>query len=137
MWIGGRIVQVDEKMSNSIESRIEVVLQPIKKLFKQVEIYVVITRVWQIISNKRKDTLVPIICENVYSGDTILKDENKAYFNFIKYNFNRGTVCHKYNSVNRLLNVDTQAVESFHNEMKRVIKMRKGFKTIHLGIFSR
>jgi hypothetical protein len=38
-------------------------------------------------------------------------------------------VCHKYEFVDRVTNVHTQAIESFHSCLKYEIKKRKGVRT--------
>lgn len=81
------------------------------------------------IPNKLESTLVPLICTNVASNSTIWTDEHKSYCNLKNYNFTHGTVCHKYEFVNKVTGVSTQRVESFNNELKLEIKRRKGILT--------
>lgn len=83
----------------------------------------------QVIPNKKKETLVPIICNNVVNGATIYTDEHGSYKTLHQMGFYHGTVCHKYRFIDQLTGVNTQAVESFHNDLKRFIKCRKGVKT--------
>lgn len=90
-----------------------------------------------IIPNKRQETIVPIICSQVASGSVVNTDEHGAYFNLRSYGFIHGTVCHKYNFVDRGTGINTQGIESFHNELKIEIKKRKGVKTIDREAFLR
>ncbi|KCZ76601.1 hypothetical protein H311_02396 [Anncaliia algerae PRA109] len=43
--------------------------------------------------------------------------------------FHHNTVCHKYEFVNKINKVNTQAVEAFNNELKLMIKSKNGVKT--------
>ncbi|KCZ77887.1 hypothetical protein H311_01095, partial [Anncaliia algerae PRA109] len=81
-----------------------------------------------IIPDKKESTLVPIICSQVAENSIIWTDEFKSYYNLSKYNFIHNTVCHKYQFINHSTGVNTQAVESFNNELKLEIKRRKGIK---------
>lgn len=83
----------------------------------------------QVIPNKRETTMVPIICSQVATGSIIQIDEHKSYSNWTKFDYTQLTVCHKYNFINRVNNAHTQAIESFHNELKLEIKRRKGTLT--------
>jgi transposase-like protein len=82
-----------------------------------------------IISNKKSETLIPIICEQVAPNSTIWTDEHSSYGGLRNYLFTHATVCHKYQFVNSETGVNTQAIESFHNELKLEIKRRKGILT--------
>ncbi|KCZ78860.1 hypothetical protein H311_00096 [Anncaliia algerae PRA109] len=42
--------------------------------------------------------------------------------------FIHGTVCHKYEFINKETRVNTQAIESFNNYLKYYIKMKKGIE---------
>ncbi|KAM0678989.1 hypothetical protein BDAP_000509 [Binucleata daphniae] len=68
-------------------------------------------------------------------GATIHTDEHRSYSSLGSMGFVHGTVCHKYNFINRLENVNTQAVESFHSVLKYWIKERKGVLTQLRDIF--
>jgi transposase-like protein len=80
----------------------------------------------RIIPNKLQSTIVPIIRSQVCANSTIHTDEHGAYFNLRSFFSEHGTVCHKYTFVNPVTGVNTQAIESFHNELKLEIKRRKG-----------
>lgn len=82
-----------------------------------------------VIANKKADTIIPIICQNVESGSTIWTDEHKSYGSLNSIGYVHDTVCHKYEFINRETGVNTQAVESFNNELNLEIKRRKGVAT--------
>ncbi|KAG0418154.1 hypothetical protein DMUE_6406 [Dictyocoela muelleri] len=81
------------------------------------------------IPDKKQTTILPIICSQVLSGSMIYTDEHGAYRNLNSHGFTHGTVCHKYNFVDRITGIHTQAIESFNNCLKVEIKNRKGVKT--------
>ncbi|KAG0426515.1 hypothetical protein DMUE_5963, partial [Dictyocoela muelleri] len=89
-----------------------------------------ITRAFaKIIKNKEQNTLIPIICNQVAANSIIWTDEHRSYQNLKNYGFEHSAVCHKYTFINYENGVNTQTIESFHNEMKLEIKRRKGIKT--------
>ncbi|KCZ80958.1 hypothetical protein H312_01613, partial [Anncaliia algerae PRA339] len=79
--------------------------------------------------------LLPIICTQVANNSVIWTDEHRSYSNLRNYNFTHGTVCHKFEFVDNLNGVNTQAVESFNNCLKLEIKRRKGILTNNREIF--
>lgn len=83
----------------------------------------------RIIPDKTQTTIVPIITSQVCPNSIIHTDEHGAYYNLRNFFFYHGTVCHKYTFVNEETGVHTQAIESFHNELKLEIKRRKGVLT--------
>lgn len=89
-----------------------------------------ITRAYAcVIPDKKATTMIPIIQDNVATGSIIWTDEHKSYSSLSKKGYTHGTVCHKREFVNQETGVNTQAVESFNNEVNLVIKRRKGVKT--------
>lgn len=95
-----------------------------------VEIEDKITRAFAcIIPDKKADTMIPIIVENVEKGSIIWTDEHKSYKRLNSLGYNHDTVCHKKQFVNHETGVNTQSVESFNNELNLEIKRRKGVKT--------
>jgi transposase-like protein len=89
-----------------------------------------IVRCWaQLIADKKASTIIPIVCERVVSGSTIYTDEHPSYRSLVNNGYLHGTVCHKYYFVDPLTGIHTQAIESFHNEMKLKFKNQKGIKT--------
>ncbi|KCZ78566.1 hypothetical protein H311_00405, partial [Anncaliia algerae PRA109] len=82
-----------------------------------------------VINNKMAKTIIPIICSQVLPGSVIHTDEHRSYSALFKNGFIHATVCHKYHFINKHTGVNTQAIESFHNELKLMIKKRKGVKT--------
>ncbi|KCZ77900.1 hypothetical protein H311_01083 [Anncaliia algerae PRA109] len=89
-----------------------------------------ITRVFATcIPNKKAETLIPIICRQVASNSIIWTDEHRSYNSLHSFSYYHDSVCHKYMFVNHENGVNTQAVESFHNEMKLQIKRKKGILT--------
>lgn len=82
-----------------------------------------------IIPDKSSGTLIPIICSQVAANSVIWTDEHRSYSCLSTFNYIHNTVCHKYEFVNSLTGVNTQAVESFNNIIKYEIKKRKGVKT--------
>lgn len=83
-----------------------------------------------IIPNKKIETIIPIIINNVFAGSTIFTDEHLTYQVLTRYGFVHKTVCHKYNFVNPTNGVHTQNIESFNNFLKHEIKKRKGVRTV-------
>ncbi|KCZ80795.1 hypothetical protein H312_01802 [Anncaliia algerae PRA339] len=127
----GVLIQVDETMLN-FKVRSHRGRSPRNKTDSLciVEVKDKITRAYAIIiPNKKQETLVPIICDQVASNSIIWTDEHKSYSKLRNYNFVHGTVCHKYQFIDKGTNVNTQAVESFNNLIKLEIKKRKGVKT--------
>ncbi|KCZ79479.1 hypothetical protein H312_03138, partial [Anncaliia algerae PRA339] len=59
----------------------------------------------------------------------IWTDEQKTYSCLSRNGFIHDSVYHKYDLINRERGVNTQAVESFYNELKLRIKKQKGVKT--------
>ncbi|KCZ79507.1 hypothetical protein H312_03107 [Anncaliia algerae PRA339] len=95
-----------------------------------VEVGQKITRAFaKIIPNKKIETILPIIISQVMPGSLIWTDEHKNYHRLNKNGFLHQSVCHKYEFINKTNGVNTQAVESFHNELKSAIKKRKSVKT--------
>lgn len=88
-----------------------------------------------VIPDKRQSTIVPIIMRQVCPGSIIHTDEHGAYCNLRDFGFSHGTVCHKYNFVDRVTGVHTQGIESFNGELKYEIKKRKGIQTEKRGSF--
>ncbi|KAI5150846.1 hypothetical protein ENBRE01_1751 [Enteropsectra breve] len=63
------------------------------------------------------------------SNSKIYTDEHKSYGKLNELFEEHCTVCHKYEFINRLTGVNTQAVESMNNVIKMEIKNRQGVKT--------
>lgn len=94
-----------------------------------VEVDYKITRAFAcVIPNKKAETMLPIIVENVEKGSKIWTDEHKSYSSLNSIGYSHDTVCHKREFVNQETGVNTQAVESFNNEIKLEIKRRKGIR---------
>ncbi|KCZ73916.1 hypothetical protein H311_05123, partial [Anncaliia algerae PRA109] len=49
----------------------------------------------------------PIICRNMVNGSIIWTDEHKSYSSLARNGFWHGTVCHKYEFVNKSNGVNT------------------------------
>jgi hypothetical protein len=77
-------------------------------------------------TSKKKS--IPIICSQVAPFLKIYTDEHKSYISLSKHQYLHSSVCHKYQFITEDA-INTQAIESFHNEMKLEIKRRKGIKT--------
>lgn len=89
-----------------------------------------IVRAWaELLPNKCKTTILPIIKEHVFSNSVIHTDEHASYKDLIKLGYEHYTVCHKYNFVNPINGIHTQYVESFNSKLKYEIKARKGIKS--------
>ncbi|KAG0423924.1 hypothetical protein DMUE_6117 [Dictyocoela muelleri] len=89
-----------------------------------------ITRAYaQVIEDRRASTLIPIICSQVAPGSIIWTDEHRSYSQLNSLGFWHDTVCHKYEFINSSTGTNTQAVESFNNEVKYMIKQHKGVLT--------
>ncbi|KCZ81530.1 hypothetical protein H312_00982 [Anncaliia algerae PRA339] len=59
---------------------------------------------------------------------TIYTDEHKSYSALFIKGFLHSNVFHKYEFVDEQNGANTQAVESFNNELKLLIKKQKGIK---------
>ncbi|KAG0431445.1 hypothetical protein DMUE_5559 [Dictyocoela muelleri] len=71
----------------------------------------------------------------VAPNSVIWTDEHSSYQNLNTYDYQHDIVCHKYNFINQVTGANTQAVVSFHNELKLEIKRRKGIKTSYRKTF--
>jgi hypothetical protein len=69
------------------------------------------------------------------NNTTIYTDELRYYACLSRFNYEHHTICHKYEFVNAVTGVNTQAVESFNNELKLEKKRRKGVETEKRGLF--
>ncbi|KCZ77811.1 hypothetical protein H311_01172, partial [Anncaliia algerae PRA109] len=78
-----------------------------------------------IFSNKKESTFVLIICSKVAENSIIWTNEYKSYSNLSKYIMIHNAICHEYQFINSSTGVNTQAVESFNNELKLEIKRKK------------
>ena len=126
----GKLVQIDETMLNyKIKSHRGRSPSNLTDSLCIVEVNGHITRAFScVIPDKSEKTLIPIICSQVVSYSKIWTDEHKSYSNLSAYNFLHDSVCHKYEFITDK-GVNTQGVESFHNELKLEIKRRKGVDT--------
>ncbi|KAM0685874.1 hypothetical protein COBT_002911 [Conglomerata obtusa] len=94
-----------------------------------------ITRVYAtVIPGKKSETLIPIICRQVASNSVIWTDKHRSYNCLCNFNFFYAIVCHRYEFINTLNGVNTQAAESFNSFIKYELKM-KNMKTTDRGIF--
>ncbi|KCZ78685.1 hypothetical protein H311_00276, partial [Anncaliia algerae PRA109] len=76
-----------------------------------------ITRVYaQVIEDKKAETIIPIICNQVVPGSVVWTDEHRSYLSLVNKGFQHDSVCHKYEFVDKVKGVHTQSVESFHNQ---------------------
>lgn len=95
------VVQVDETMLNcsckshrgrSPDNRTDALVI--------VEVRSSVSRVFaKVIPNKKAETIIPLICNNVISGSTIYTDEHRAYYSLTSNGYVHGSVCHKYHFV--------------------------------------
>ncbi len=100
-----------------------------------VEVDTRITRAYATVLNDKKvSTLIPIICSQVASNSVIWTDEHRSYSNLNQHTYIHQSVCHKYMFI-REDGVNTQAIESFNNELKLEIKKRKGVITERREMF--
>ncbi len=89
-----------------------------------------VTRIYaKVISDKLATTMLPIICNQVVPGSVVHTDEHRSYSRLSANGYIHGTVCHKYNFVDRVTGVHTQAVESINNLIKICIKNKQGVLT--------
>ncbi|KAG0438877.1 hypothetical protein DMUE_2823 [Dictyocoela muelleri] len=101
-----------------------------------VEVADKITRVYTtIIPDKSRNTILPIIMRQVAPNSVITTDEHSSYQKINTYDYQHDTICLKYNFINQVTGANTQAVESFHNELNVEIKRRKGVKTTYRKTF--
>lgn len=87
-----------------------------------------------VIENKKIETILPLILEQVAIGSQIWTDEHKSYSGLNKHGYIHKTVCHKRQFVSDD-GTNTQAVESFNNLIKKEIKSRMGVETTKRGVF--
>ena len=78
-----------------------------------------------VVQDKRAETLTNTICSQIASNSKTHTDKLALHRSLQGLGFQHGTVCHKYQFINREENVDTQAVASFHSEMKVKLKREK------------
>jgi len=85
----------------------------------------------EIVPNRKKETLLPIICGVVLNGTIIHSDEWVSYRDLAKMNsYEHMTVVHKYNFVCPVTGTHTQNVESWNNKLKLKIKEMRGLNTV-------
>ena len=128
----GKIVQVDETSLN-FKVKSHRGRSPINKTDALciVEFDTRISRAFAcVISDKKASTILPIIHQNIERGSVIHTDEHKSYFRLNELGYIHDTVCHKYEFVNSITGANTQAVESFNNELNLDVKRRKGVATM-------
>ena len=129
---GGLIVQVDETMMN-YKCKSHRGRSPLNRTDSLCMVEIrggkILRCLALVIPDKSSATISQIILNNVTYGSVIHTDEHGAYKCLSELGFIHGTVCHKYEFVNYLDGVNTQAVESFNGEMKRAIRARKGVYT--------
>ncbi len=75
-----------------------------------------------LIPDKKQETMIPFILDQVVAGSHVWTDEHRSYRCLTSLGFKHNTLCHKYEFVNQENGVNTQAVESFNNFIKRMIK---------------
>ncbi|KAG0438672.1 hypothetical protein DMUE_2942 [Dictyocoela muelleri] len=85
-------------------------------------------------SDKKMETIVPIINNVVTPGSIIWTDEHRSYSR-LSDNFEHSTVCHNYEFVNYNTGTNTQAIESFNNCLKYEIKNQKSVLTVKRASF--
>lgn len=88
-----------------------------------------------IIPDKKASTIIPILVDQIAHGSTIYTDEHRSYSQLSGLGYNHRSVCHKYEFINSTTGVNTQAIESFHNELKLAVKRRKGVITSARPVF--
>lgn len=86
---------------------------------------------FEIVENRRAETLLPIIGRIVRQGSIISTDEFSSYLRLGEINnYVHQTICHKYNFVCPVTGVHTQHVESNNNKLKRAIKEANGLTSV-------
>lgn len=137
--LGGldRIVQIDETMLNyKVKSHRGRAPSNRSDALVIVEYVNSVTRVFAcVIQDKKASTVLPVILRQVVPGSLVYTDESKIYKDLLKEGFRHGTVCHKYNFVDPNTGVNTQAVESINNLIKREIKYKMGVITEKRDLF--
>ncbi len=84
---------------------------------------------FRIVENRTAEVLQPIINEVVLPGSIIYTDEWKAYLSISSSPiYSHYKITHKYNFVDPSAGIHTQNIESYHNKIKRMIKLEKGVK---------
>lgn len=73
--------------------------------------------------------MLPIILDNVALGSTEWTDEHKSYSKLSSLGYDHDTVCYNREFVSSDTGVNTQAIESFNNEVDLEIKQRNGINT--------
>ncbi|KCZ78953.1 hypothetical protein H311_00006 [Anncaliia algerae PRA109] len=124
----GNIVQIDETMLN-FKSKSHRGRLPLNKTdaLVIVEVNNIVSQIYsEVIENKKKETIMPIICDQVVTGAEIHTDEHKSYNALGKMGYIHKNVYHKYIFLNPVDGTHTQSVESINNCLKYEIKKRKG-----------
>jgi transposase-like protein len=80
-------------------------------------------------TNKTSATIIPIITKQFAANSIIYTEEFSSYRCLLEHGFLHDTVGHKYEFVNSVTGVNTQAVECFNNELKKEMKSRKRVMT--------
>ena len=83
----------------------------------------------EVLVDKSRDTIFPIIIKRVIAGSTSYANERKYYSGLNSIGYSHYSVCNKYSFVFSMSGIHTQSVGSFNNELKREIKKRKGVFT--------
>lgn len=101
-----------------------------------IEMQGLIIRVFaKMIPNKKAETLITLICQQVAANSIIWKDEHRSHSKLSQFNYIHDTVCHKYQFINQDTGTNTQFVEFFNNYLKLNIKMRKEINKFERGKF--
>jgi len=80
----------------------------------------------QLVPNKKRETLLPIIIDTCLPQTIIWSDEWRAYRNLNSYGFMHETVNHSLNFINPISGVHTQSIESLWNKLKSRLKALMG-----------
>ncbi|KCZ77859.1 hypothetical protein H311_01122, partial [Anncaliia algerae PRA109] len=78
-----------------------------------------------IIPRKELNTISGLMSSQFASFGTIWSDKHCSCGQLSQLEFHHGTVCHKYEFVNRIAAINTHSIASFHNTIKELIKKGK------------
>ncbi|KAG0441346.1 hypothetical protein DMUE_1112 [Dictyocoela muelleri] len=95
-----------------------------------VETRVKATRMFaKVIPGKNATTILPIRLEQAVKGSIVYTDEHGSCSRLTLNGFENMKICHKYNFVYKINNVNTHHVESINNLIYRRIKNMNGVLT--------
>ncbi|KAG0433352.1 hypothetical protein DMUE_5418 [Dictyocoela muelleri] len=89
----------------------------------------------EIVPNRTKETLIPII-ERVVANNSIINSDEWTYYRSINLNlYEHGTVRHKLYFLDPFTGIHTQNIESYYNKQKYRSKVMRDVNNIDLKYY--